>query len=189
MASVASTIVVCIAVGVLLEHSGAVNLQPGMLAFGEVWGATAATVYARWVLICFFIGCAGCTFVTNQFWFCMLLVPNVLGIANAAAAGWRNLGGGGTQIFMMLVLSNPVFALASQRTLSGAINGHLQLATHFKTYSQMGAASTFALARVFMNPTPGPWAESQVQPFQAHGIPCQNQLRQTCLSRTSRSLP
>ena len=156
MASVASTIVVCIAVGVLLEHSGAVNLQPGMLAFGEVWGATAATVYARWVLICFFIGCAGCTFVTNQFWFCMLLVPNVLGIANAAAAGWRNLGGGGTQIFMMLVLSNPVFALASQRTLSGAINGHLQLATHFKTYSQMGAASTFALARVFMNPTPGP---------------------------------
>ena len=87
MASVASTIVVCIAVGVLLEHSGAVNLQPGMLAFGEVWGATAATVYARWVLICFFIGCAGCTFVTNQFWCCMLFVPNVLGIANAAAAG------------------------------------------------------------------------------------------------------
>ncbi|OLP80222.1 High affinity nitrate transporter 2.5 [Symbiodinium microadriaticum] len=52
-------------------------------------------------------GCAGATFVTNQFW-CSLMF--VVGTANATAAGWGNLGGGVTQIFMMSVLFNPMVA-------------------------------------------------------------------------------
>ena len=101
---VASTISVRIVLGVLLERISPVILQSGLLAFGAAWRATVTTISALWdyALICFFIGCAGCTFVTNQFWCCMLFVPNVLGIANAAAAGWRNLGGGVMQIFMSL---------------------------------------------------------------------------------------
>ncbi|CAE7307129.1 NRT2.1, partial [Symbiodinium necroappetens] len=54
--------------------------------------------------------CAGATFVTNQFWCSLMFAPNVVGTANATAAGWGNLGGGVTQIFMMSVLFNPMVA-------------------------------------------------------------------------------
>ena len=37
-----------------------------------------------------------------------MFAPNVVGTANATAAGWGNLGGGVTQIFMMSVLFNPM---------------------------------------------------------------------------------
>ena len=39
-----------------------------------------------------------------------MFAPNVVGTANATAAGWGNLGGGVTQIFMMSVLFNPMVA-------------------------------------------------------------------------------
>ena len=70
----------------------------------------AAAITAPWnyTLIRFFIGCAGATFVTNQFWCSLMFAPNVVGTANATAAGWGNLGGGVTQIFMMSVLFNPM---------------------------------------------------------------------------------
>ncbi|CAK0804208.1 unnamed protein product, partial [Prorocentrum cordatum] len=53
------------------------------------------------------IGCAGATFVTNQFWCSLMFAPNVVGTANATAAGWGNLGGGVTQIFIVWCLFKP----------------------------------------------------------------------------------
>merc|ERR1719453_2535481 len=57
------------------------------------------------------IGCAGATFVTNQFWCSMMFAPNVVGTANATAAGWGNLGGGVTQIFIVWCLVKPFKAM------------------------------------------------------------------------------
>ena len=110
VASVASTIFVRIALGTLLERFGPVNVQSGLLTFGAFWVAMAAAITAPWnyTLIRFFIGCAGATFVTNQFWCSLMFSANVVGTANATAAGWGNLGGGVTQIFMISVLFNPM---------------------------------------------------------------------------------
>ena len=110
VASVASTVLVRIALGTLLERFGPVNVQCGLMSFGAFWVFMAAAITAPWnyTLIRFFIGCAGATFVTNQFWCSLMFAPNVVGTANATAAGWGNLGGGVTQIFMMTVLFNPM---------------------------------------------------------------------------------
>merc|ERR1712048_1526188 len=109
VASVASTILVRVALGTLLERFGPVNVQFGLLAHGAFWVALASTISDPWnyILIRFFIGTAGATFVTNQFWSSLMFAPNVVGTANATAAGWGNLGGGVTQIFMIAVLFKP----------------------------------------------------------------------------------
>merc|ERR1719414_320605 len=109
VASVASTIFMRVAMGGLLERFGPVNTQMGLLLFGSIWVFAACFISAPWNygLIRFFIGCAGATFVTNQFWCSLMFAPNIVGTANATAAGWGNLGGGVTQVFMVLVLFQP----------------------------------------------------------------------------------
>ena len=61
VAAVASTIFVRIALGTLLERFGPVNVQSGLLTFGAIWVALAATIQKPWqyMIIRFFIGCAG----------------------------------------------------------------------------------------------------------------------------------
>merc|ERR1719446_1346891 len=109
VASVASTIFVRVALGTLLERFGPVNVQTGLLLFGAIWVCAATGISAPWnyTLIRFFIGTVGATFVTNQFWSSLMFAPNIVGTANATAAGWGNLGGGVTQIFMVVILFNP----------------------------------------------------------------------------------
>jgi MFS family permease len=76
IASVASTILVRISLGTLIERLGPVNCQCALLTFGAIWVAAAALISASWnfILIRFFIGMCGATFVTNQFW-CSLMFP------------------------------------------------------------------------------------------------------------------
>jgi len=109
VASVGSTIFVRVALGTLLERFGPVDVQSCLLTFGAIWVFLAAAISDPWnyTLIRFFIGCAGATFVTNQFWCSLMFAPNIVGTANATAAGWGNLGGGVTQVFMVVVLFNP----------------------------------------------------------------------------------
>ena len=68
------------------------------------------------ILIRTLIGCAGATFVTNQFWCSLMFVPNVVGTANATAACWGNLGGGVTQIFIVWCLVKPFEAMGMDRS-------------------------------------------------------------------------
>merc|ERR1712072_1586311 len=108
--SVASTVFVRVALGTLLERLAPVNVQSSLLTFGGFWVAVSSQMGAPWqyYLCRFLIGCAGATFVTNQFWCSMMFAPNVVGTANATAAGWGNLGGGVTQIFIMWALVIPM---------------------------------------------------------------------------------
>jgi len=107
--SVGITIFVRVALGTLLERFGPVNVQSGLMLFGSIWVLAAAGISAEWnfILIRMMIGCAGATFVTNQFWCSLMFAPNVVGTANATAAGWGNLGGGVTQIFIVWCLFKP----------------------------------------------------------------------------------
>merc|ERR1712156_942814 len=95
--------------GTLLERFGPVNVQAGLLLFGSIWKFAARGTSAEWnfILIRMMIGCAGATFVTNQFWCSLMFAPNVVSTANATAAGWGNLGGGVTQIFIVWCLFKP----------------------------------------------------------------------------------
>jgi NNP family nitrate/nitrite transporter-like MFS transporter len=61
----------------------------------------------RYVIFRFLIGCSGATFITNQFWCSLMFAPNVIGTANATAAGWGNLGGGMAQICIIWGLMIP----------------------------------------------------------------------------------
>jgi len=47
-----------------------------------------------------FVGLAGGTFVMCQYWTSRMFTYEVVGTANALVAGWGNLGGGVTQLFM-----------------------------------------------------------------------------------------
>lgn len=111
--SVAVTIFVRVALGTLLERFGPVNVQSGLLTFGALWVLASTGISAEWnfILIRTMIGCAGATFVTNQFWCSLMFAPNVVGTANATAAGWGNLGGGVTQIFIVWCLFKPLQAM------------------------------------------------------------------------------
>ena len=107
IASVASTILVRIAFGTLLERLGPVNTQCGLLLFGAAWVASSAAIISspwNYTLCRFFIGMVGAAFVTTQFWCSLMFSGNIIGTANATAAGWGNMGGGVSQIFMILLL-------------------------------------------------------------------------------------
>jgi len=113
--SVAVTIFVRVALGTLLERFGPVNVQCCLLTFGAFWVAMGAAIWSDWsfILIRTFVGCAGATFVTNQFWCSLMFAPKIVGTANATAAGWGNLGGGVTQIFIVWCLVKPFVAMGA----------------------------------------------------------------------------
>merc|ERR1712070_150482 len=117
IASVGSTVFVRIILGTGLEVLGPVNVQCMLLSFGGIMVGLSSLINGptMYTVLRFLIGCAGATFVTNQFWCSLMFAPNVVGTANATAAGWGNLGGGVTQIFIMWCLVKPFEAFGMDR--------------------------------------------------------------------------
>merc|ERR1712167_518309 len=142
IASVGSTVFVRIALGTLLERLGPVNVQSSLLSFGGFWVAVSSQIFASWnyILCRALIGCAGATFVTNQFWCSMMFAPNVVGTANATAAGWGNLGGGVTQIFIMWALVIPM-----RDTLGMSVDASWRTAMYVPAVMFMIVAATIKL--------------------------------------------
>src|SRR5262245_29655225 len=118
IASVAITFFVRLVVGRLLDRFGPRRVYSALLVLGSapVMAIGLVQSYETFLLLRMAIGAIGASFVVTQYHTSLMFAPNVVGTANATAAGWGNLGGGATQLLMPLLLSLLV-ALGVEQTL------------------------------------------------------------------------
>ena len=107
IAAVAVTILVRLVIGPLCDRFGPRKAYTGLLLIGAlpVFGVAAAQSYESFLFFRLLIGAIGASFVITQYHTSVMFAPNVVGTANAAAAGWGNAGGGATQALMPLILA------------------------------------------------------------------------------------
>ncbi|KAJ0406953.1 hypothetical protein P43SY_005186 [Pythium insidiosum] len=100
IASVASTIVGRLVAGPLCDRYGSRTVQAVLLVLGAlpVAAASLCTSYTGLVVVRFCIGFVGCSFVATANWTSVMFARDVVGTANALAAGWGNLGAGVTYL-------------------------------------------------------------------------------------------
>lgn len=106
IAAVAITIVMRLLIGPLCDKFGPRKTYTGLLVLGAipVIGIAFVHSYEGFLFFRLLIGAIGASFVITQYHTSVMFAPNVVGTANAAAAGWGNAGGGVTQSVMPLVL-------------------------------------------------------------------------------------
>lgn len=107
IAAVCVTIFVRLLIGPLCDRYGARLTYTWLLALGAipVIAITFTQSYAAFLFWRLCIGAIGASFVITQFHTSIMFAPNVVGTANATAAGWGNAGGGATQAVMPLLLA------------------------------------------------------------------------------------
>jgi NNP family nitrate/nitrite transporter-like MFS transporter len=107
IASVAITVVARLLIGWLCDRIGPRRAYTWLLIAGSipVMCVGFAHDYTTFLLFRLAIGAIGASFVITQFHTSVMFAPNIVGSANATAAGWGNLGGGVTQIVMPLLFS------------------------------------------------------------------------------------
>jgi NNP family nitrate/nitrite transporter-like MFS transporter len=107
IAAVAVTILVRLLVGPLCDRFGPRRTYTGLLLLGAipVFGIAFAQSYHAFLFFRLAIGAIGASFVITQYHTSVMFAPNVVGTANAAAAGWGNAGGGVAQSVMPWVLT------------------------------------------------------------------------------------
>ena len=100
--AIAATIAMRFLAGPLCDIYGPRVLMAIVLVLGSIPVFLIGTVtsFAGLCTVRFFIGIIGASFVMCQYWTSMMFAKNTVGIANAWSAGWGNLGGGVTQLFM-----------------------------------------------------------------------------------------
>ncbi len=107
IAAVAITILVRLIIGPLSDKYGPRITYTVLLVLGSipVFGVAASNSYESFMFFRLLIGAIGASFVITQYHTSIMFAPNVVGTANAAAAGWGNAGGGATQALMPLILA------------------------------------------------------------------------------------
>jgi NNP family nitrate/nitrite transporter-like MFS transporter len=115
IASVAITVLSRLLFGWLCDRIGPRLSYAWLLVLGSlpVMGIGLAHDYTSFLLFRLAIGAIGASFVITQYHTSVMFAPNVVGAANATAAGWGNLGGGVTQMVMPLLLAAIVHAGAT----------------------------------------------------------------------------
>ncbi|QET06254.1 MULTISPECIES: MFS transporter [Cupriavidus] len=111
IAAVAVTILVRLVIGPMCDRFGPRKTYTGLLAIGAlpVLGVALAQNYETFLFFRLLIGAVGASFVITQYHTSVMFAPNVVGTANAAAAGWGNAGGGVAQGLMPLLLGAVLF--------------------------------------------------------------------------------
>jgi NNP family nitrate/nitrite transporter-like MFS transporter len=107
IASVALAVLGRVLVGWLCDRIGPRKTYAGLLLLGSlpVMCIGLSHDYASFLVFRLVIGIVGASFVVTQYHTSVMFAPNVVGTANAASAGWGNLGGGVTQFAMPLLFS------------------------------------------------------------------------------------
>lgn len=107
IASVAITIIVRLLIGWLCDRFGPRRTYAALLIAGSlpVMAIGLAHDYQSFLLFRLAIGAIGASFVLTQYHTSVMFAPNCVGTANAAAAGWGNMGGGITQMVMPMILA------------------------------------------------------------------------------------
>jgi MFS transporter, NNP family, nitrate/nitrite transporter len=107
IAAVCVTILVRLVIGPLCDRYGPRLTYTWLLALGAlpVIAIALAQSYESFLFWRLCIGAIGASFVVTQFHTSVMFAPNVIGTANATAAGWGNAGGGATQAIMPLLLA------------------------------------------------------------------------------------
>ncbi|KAL3664965.1 hypothetical protein V7S43_010140 [Phytophthora oleae] len=92
-------------VGPLCDRYGARVVQTVILIIGAIPVASGAleSDYIGFMLVRFFTGLVGCTFVVTAYWTSTMFSNEVVGSANAIAAGWGNLGAGVAYLITPLI--------------------------------------------------------------------------------------
>jgi NNP family nitrate/nitrite transporter-like MFS transporter len=105
IAAVAITVLVRILIGWLCDRIGPRRAYTALLIAGSlpVMGVGLAHSYVTFLIFRLAVGAIGASFVITQFHTSVMFAPNIVGTANATAAGWGNLGGGVTQLAMPLL--------------------------------------------------------------------------------------
>jgi len=118
IAAVAITILVRLIVGPMCDRFGPRKTYSALLLLGAipVLGVALSQSYESFLFFRLGIGAVGASFVITQYHTSVMFAPNVVGTANAAAAGWGNAGGGAAQALMPLLLS-AVIMLGVSETL------------------------------------------------------------------------
>jgi MFS transporter, NNP family, nitrate/nitrite transporter len=111
IAAVAVTILVRLIIGPLCDRYGPRKAYTGLLLVGAipVLGVAASQSYESFLFFRLLIGAIGASFVITQYHTSVMFASNVVGTANAAAAGWGNAGGGATQALMPLILAAVIY--------------------------------------------------------------------------------
>jgi NNP family nitrate/nitrite transporter-like MFS transporter len=107
IAAVGVTIFARLLIGPLCDKYGPRLTHTLLLALGSipVFGIAFCHSYGAFLFFRLLIGAIGASFVVTQYHTSVMFAPNVVGSANAAAAGWGNAGGGVTQSVMPWVLA------------------------------------------------------------------------------------
>lgn len=107
IASVAITVFARLLFGWLCDRIGPRLSYTILLVIGSlpVMGIGLSNSYESFLLFRLGIGVIGASFVITQFHTSAMFAPNVVGTANAMAAGWGNMGGGVTLMVMPAVCS------------------------------------------------------------------------------------
>ena len=107
IASVAVTIFVRLVMGWLCDKIGPRKAYSLLLILGAfpIMGIGLSHNYEQFLFFRLAIGAIGASFVITQYHTSVMFAPNCVGTANAAAAGWGNMGGGFAQVIMPLILA------------------------------------------------------------------------------------